>query len=121
MTETRAMQLCGLKHKNMKIFVTTSSVEFNGEDYGIDRTYLYIMELNKYGYDNLLWSMDIKHIDEKELNEIEELGFDLSKFPEKECRICKEQISNKNTKTLAGWKEVQITSICENCFDKMLK
>lgn len=124
MEEMKALQLMGLKHKDFTINVTTSSVECNGEDYGIDRTYLYITEHIKdeeYNFDNLVCSWDIVDIKEKEIEEIEALGFDLSKIATKECKICKQRINLENTKSLEGWREIQISGICESCFDKMFQ
>lgn len=35
------------------------------------------------------------------------------------CLECNEVFSNKNCHSAAGWKETQISGICENCFDRM--
>ena len=34
------------------------------------------------------------------------------------CVSCKEPFSDKNVRTPAGWRETQISKMCENCWDK---
>lgn len=35
------------------------------------------------------------------------------------CQHCSESFSLKNTSTHSGWKETQISGVCENCFDNL--
>ena len=35
------------------------------------------------------------------------------------CVECKAPFSDKNTHTTAGWKETQISGMCEDCFDRV--
>ena len=35
------------------------------------------------------------------------------------CKKCKEPISHKNVFTEGGWKEVEISGLCEVCWDKL--
>lgn len=35
------------------------------------------------------------------------------------CIMCKEEFSNKNIYSAAGWAEIKITQMCELCFDKV--
>lgn len=37
------------------------------------------------------------------------------------CNVCREQISENNTHTDAGWREASISNTCENCFDAMFE
>jgi hypothetical protein len=35
------------------------------------------------------------------------------------CLNCKEEFSNKNVYSAAGWSETQISGFCEKCFDEI--
>lgn len=37
------------------------------------------------------------------------------------CITCSNVFSKANVKTLMGWRETQISGICETCFDKMFE
>lgn len=37
------------------------------------------------------------------------------------CLLCKQVFSNKNVYSAAGWKETQISGLCEKCFDGWLR
>jgi hypothetical protein len=41
------------------------------------------------------------------------------KTPEGHCVKCKEKFSNENVFSSLGWKETQISGICEKCWDAM--
>ncbi len=36
-----------------------------------------------------------------------------------ECVQCKNEFSSENTHTELGWKETQISGMCEDCFDNL--
>jgi hypothetical protein len=40
---------------------------------------------------------------------------------EPRCRSCKQPFSDKNVHTDAGRREIQISGICEDCFDRMFE
>ena len=35
------------------------------------------------------------------------------------CHVCREDFSQGSASTPAGWRETQISGICETCFDKL--
>lgn len=35
------------------------------------------------------------------------------------CRRCRSQFTTKNVFTLAGWKETEISGICEKCWNEL--
>lgn len=35
------------------------------------------------------------------------------------CVDCKQEFTNKNVFSEAGWRETQITGLCEKCFDRL--
>lgn len=37
------------------------------------------------------------------------------------CVTCERPFTNDNVKTAAGWRETQITGICEECFDSLFE
>lgn len=37
------------------------------------------------------------------------------------CVFCRQPFTGDNVLTRAGWKETQISGICESCFDQMFK
>lgn len=37
------------------------------------------------------------------------------------CMRCREGFSEGNVRTPAGWRETQISGMCENCFDELFK
>lgn len=113
------IRLEGLKNpEGDVIHITTSSIEPDGQDFGIDRTYLYtVNEING----KVKFSMEIIDIKEEEIEELKLLGFDLSKEVDRYCKLCKEKISEVNTYSSQGWKEISISGICEKCFDDLFK
>jgi hypothetical protein len=39
----------------------------------------------------------------------------------KTCLECKQPFSDRNTHSEAGWKETQISGLCEDCFDALFE
>lgn len=37
----------------------------------------------------------------------------------RKCVCCKNEFSSENTHTELGWKETQISGMCEDCFDNL--
>lgn len=35
------------------------------------------------------------------------------------CYACRQPFSNANVRTHLGWRETQISGMCENCFDEL--
>ena len=46
-------------------------------------------------------------------------GFNLDNAAQGRCIKCGEDFSDKNTHTVAGWKETRISGMCEDCFDEL--
>ena len=53
----------------------------------------------------------------EEFRDLVELG--AAKFHS--CVQCSAFFSDANTTTAPGWRETQITAMCENCFDNLFK
>jgi len=53
------------------------------------------------------------------INEVEFLDAKRANLPGLACSCvtCGEEFSGKNTKSAAGWRDTQISQMCENCFD----
>ena len=57
------------------------------------------------------------------LPEIEKFGesIGLSANDKNSCIVCGEQFSDRNTHSAAGWREILISGICEDCFDGLFE
>lgn len=66
---------------------------------------------------------------EQEMELIESLGFENSmpiiervqkhREDKSHCVFCGEEFTDKNVFTAAGWREAEISGICETCWSKM--
>ena len=57
------------------------------------------------------------------INEVEFLDAKRANLPGLACYCieCREEFSNKNTHSPAGWRDTQIIQMCEDCFDGMFE
>lgn len=56
------------------------------------------------------------------LHDLQSLLHTLSPYePRTTCRRCLQPFSPDNTRTSAGWRETQISGLCETCFDNLYR